>query len=203
MENCEISSGAIAKMWLFPKYGFKAPIANPEHKCLAQITRDLHRLQLHPGDHQALLSQRFLDLIDGSLRWDVLTSEVAPGYVVAEKGGWVELSLKKWCGDVLLNAATEAFFGKSLLAVAPDVFSSFFAFDDDSWMLLYNYPRFLARDMYRGKDASVAALTKYFELPEEFREDRAFFVRTLEQGLRDLDIDDQDIAKAFLMMYWV
>lgn len=204
MVSSGLSSAAIAKMWLLPKDGFKAPIPNPDQKCLAQITRDFHALQLHPGHHQIMLSQRFLDLIDRSLSWDVLASaSTIPEYIVSSKGACVELSLKKWCGDVLLNAATEAFFGKSLLAAAPDVFRSFFAFDDDSWMLLYNYPRFLARDMYRGKDASVDALTKYFELPKEFREDRAFFVRTLEQGLRDLDIDDRDIAKTFLMMYWV
>lgn len=203
MVSCGLSPTAIAKMSLFPKDGFKAPIPNPDQKCLAQITRDFHKLQLHPGEHQIILSQRFLDLIDQSLSWRVLASVAVPEYVISSKEGGVELSLKRWCGDVLLNAATQAFFGKSLLAAAPDIFRDFFAFDDDSWMLLYNYPRFLARDMYRGKDASVAALTKYFELPEESREDRAYFVRTLEQGLRDLDIDNQDIAKCFLMMYWV
>ena len=203
MVSCGLSYTAIAKMWLFPKDGFKSPIPNPDQKCLAQVIRDLHRLQLHPGEHQTVLSEKFLNAIDKSLAWHVLSSASTPEYVISSEEACVELSLKKWCGDVLLNAATQAFFGQSLLAVAPDVFRNFFAFDDNSWMLLYRYPRFLARDMYHGKDASVAALAKYFELPMEPREDKAYFVQILEQALKDLDIDNQDIAKTFLMMYWV
>ena len=57
--------------------------------------------------------------------------------------------------------------------------------------------------MYQGKEASVDGLKKYFELSEERRHDNAYFVRTAEKALRDLDISKRDIAKIFLMVYWV
>ena len=203
MVSCGLSPVAIEKMWLSPKDGFNAPVPNPEQKSLAQLTRDLHRQQLHTGEHQIILSQKFQDFIDESLSWEVLKATPRPKYVIASGDTFAELSLKGWCGDVLLNAATRAFFGESLLEVAPDIFRDFFVFDDNSWMLLYGYPRFLAQNMYEGKDAAVAALTKYFEQSQERRQDNAFFVRTLEKGLRDLEIKERDIAKTFLMMYWV
>lgn len=34
--------------------------------------RDFHKQQLHPGEHQVTLSQKFQDFIDQSLSWDVL-----------------------------------------------------------------------------------------------------------------------------------
>ena len=124
-----------------------------------------------------------------------------PGYVVGGGDEFVDVGLKAWCGDVLLNAATRAFFGEALLEVAPDIFRDFFLFDDNSWMLIYRYPRFLAKDMYRGKDASIDGLTEYFELPKERRKDEAFFVRTLEKGMRDLGIKERDIANTFFFVY--
>lgn len=203
MVGFNLSPITIQKLWLPPKDGFDAPIPNPEQKCLAHLMRDLHRQQLHPGEHQLILSLKFQNFIDQSLSWDVLKATSRPGYIVSSCDSSVTLSLKGWCGDVLLNAATRAFFGEALLEVAPDVFRDFFLFDDNSWMLLYNYPGFLARDMNRGKDASVAALIKYFGLPKEQREDNAYFVRTAEKALRDLYVSNRDIATIFLMVYWV
>ena len=203
MVGCGISSVAVEKLFLFPKDGFNAPVPNPEQKCLAQLTRDIHRQQSQPGEHQTILSQKFQDFIDESLSWKVLQAAPRPKYVAASGDTSVELSLKGWCADVLLNAATRAFFGESLLQVAPDLFRDFFLFDDNSWMLLYGYPRFLAQDMYRGKDAAVSALIKYFDQSPELRQDSAFFVRTLEKALKDLDIHEQDRACFFLMTYWV
>ena len=201
--GCGVSPFAIQKLWLSPKDGFNAPIPNPEQKCLAQLMRDFHKQQLLPGKHQMILGQKFQNFIDESLSWDVLKAASRPGYVVSSSGASVELSLRGWCGDVLLTAATRAFFGEALLELAPDIFRHFFLFDDNSWMLLYGYPRFLARDMYQGKEASVDGLTRYFELSEECRHDNAYFVRTAEKALRDLDISKLDIAKIFLMVYWV
>jgi len=196
------SSGAIEKMWLFPSkdgHGFAAQVPNPAQKCLAQLTRDFHKQQLHPGENQSALADKFLHHIDESLRWERMSVK----YILKSTESSREISLKGWCGDVLLDAATRAFFGESLLQIEPDLFRDFFDFDDNSWMLLYRYPRFLAKDMYRAKDAAIDALTKYFALPKESRSGEAWFIRTLEAEQRQLGIGDRDIATLMLMVYWV
>lgn len=196
------SSNAIDKMWLFPNkngQGFAATVPNPFNKCLAQLTRDFHRQQLHPGDHQRELSDIFLFQIDSSLLWQHMSAET----VVEDDQILKRLSLKRWCGDVLLQAATNAFFGKSLLEIQPDILQNFLNFDDNSWMLMYRFPRFLAKSMYQAKDAAIDALEKYFETPQECRRDAAWFVQTLETEQRRLGIGNRDIATLILMVYWV
>lgn len=53
-----------------------------------------------------------------------------------------------------------SFFGEALLEIEPDLFRTSFDFDDDSWMLLYRYPKFLAKRLYRSKDAAIDAMTR-------------------------------------------
>lgn len=196
------SPDAIDKMWLFPSesgHGYAASVPNPSNKCLAQLTRDFHRQQLHPGDHQRELSDKFLFHIDGSLVWERISTET----VVRDDECLKRLSLKRWCGDVLLQAATKAFFGESLLEIQPDLLDNFVDFDDNSWMLMYRFPRFLAQAMYQAKDAAIDGLERYFQTPKECRRDAAWFVQTLETEQRRLGIGDRDIATIILMVYWV
>lgn len=206
------SAIAIDKMWSFPpdeknSHGFVASVPNPSNKCLAQLTREFHRQQLHPGDQQRELSDKFLFYINGSLVWEVISAETvvrADNDNDENKNSTItRLSLKKWCSDVLLQAATKAFFGESLLNLQPDLLDNFVDFDDNSWMLMYRFPRFLAQSMYRAKDAAIDGLEKYFRTPTHCRTDAAWFVRTLEREQRQLGIGDRDIATLILMVYWV
>lgn len=210
MKNCGVSAPAVAKMWLSAAEGFHAPTPNPDGKCLAQLTRDFHRYQLLHGDEQTELTDRFIDEIDRALTWNILGAREEPlaryKHAVAGDGtpSSVKVYLKQWCGDVLVNAATRAFFGDAMLDVSPDLLRDFFTFDDNSWMLIYRVPRFLATDLYRGLDATVDGLQRYFELPREKRGGKeAWFVKSLETSMRGLGIGVRDIAKMFLMVYWV
>ena len=199
------SCDAIEKMWLPPsddKHGFNAQVANPNHKSLAQLTRDFHKQQLHPGENQRSLSAKFQDYIDESLRWDRMSANINDKYILRSGDLFKDVSLKGWCAEVLLNAATRAFYGETLLQNQPDLFRDFFDFDDNSWMLMYRYPRFMARSMYQAKDAAVDALTQYFAMPKESRRGEAWFIRTLEAEQRQLGIGDRDIATLNLMVYW-
>ena len=205
MAACGASPGAIEKMWQFDSQTSKDLPGNPPNtrqKCLAQLTRDFHKQQLHPGEKQTELRNKFLFHIEESLHWETMRDR----YILRfdESSCSREILLKKWCGDVLLEAATRAFFGKILLQIKPDLFHDYFEFDDSSWQLLYRYPRFLAKGMYHAKDSAVDALTRYFVLPSEERgPEEAWFVRTLEGEQRKLGIGDRDIATLFLMVYWV
>ncbi len=202
MVNFGASSSAIDKMCLLPGkdgLGYVATVPNPFQKCLAHLARDFHRQQLHPGDHQRELSNKFLHYIDQSLHWKSIHAPT----VVNDGEQLKQLSLKRWCGDVLLKAATKAFFGELLLEIQPDLLDHFFDFDDDSWMLMFRVPRIFAQSMYRCKDAIIHALTKYFQMPRDRRRDAAWYVQTIETEQRQLGIDDRGIATLIVMVYWV
>lgn len=69
-------------------------------------------------------------------------------------------------------------------------------------MLMQHCPSFMAKRMYRVRNAAIDALTKYFSLPKESRQGEAWFVKTLEAEQRKLAIGDKDIATLMLMVYW-
>lgn len=135
--------------------------------------------------------------------WTTIISNTRSRLIESDGDSTVHISLKEWCGDVLLDAATRAFFCERQLEIQPDLFQRFFEFDDDSWMLLYRYPRFLSRRMHRAKDVAIDAMTKSFELTLDRRQDAAWFVQTLEKEQKQLGIDERDIATLQLMVYWV
>lgn len=204
MVDFEASPSAVEKMWLLPQSGGagyqSVTVENPSKKCLAKLTQDLHHQQLLPGPHMADLGDKFLRYINNSLKW----KNISGCYVSKEVDDQTkEINLKAWCGDVLLEAATRAFFGDSLLEIQPDLFRHFFDFDDNSWMLVYKYPRSLAKKMYAAKDATADAIIRYFNLPRDKRPGEAWFVRTLEAEQRSLGIKTEDIALLMLMVYWV
>ena len=115
----------------------------------------------------------------------------------------VTLSLYDWCANVLVSAATAAFFGKSLLKTHPDLVQEFNAFDDDSWMLTYHYPRFLTRNVYSAKNKITEALMQYLQLPLPERSGACYHVRTQEAGQREAGLSDRDIAIVLQMFHWV
>lgn len=112
------------------------------------------------------------------------------------------MSLLEWTRQVLLDGATQAFFGSKLREIEPDLFGTFFYFDDNSWKLTYKIPRYWSNDIYAAKQKAQDALKLYFDLPREQRSGEAWIIRTLEIELRGLGIDEPDIA-AVLMIFGV
>lgn len=173
----------------------------PPHKCLVHKGTDIHQIQLRPGDHLEDLTAQFLTQVEQRLRWEVMQDMrfASPNVSMGD----VTLSLYDWCADVLINSATQSFFGPSLLQVTPDLVRDFYAFDDDSWMLIYRYPRFLARNLYSAKNKITEAFTRYFQLPPNERPGACYHVCTQEANQREAGLSDRDIAIIFQMFYWV
>ncbi|KAK8131988.1 cytochrome P450 oxidoreductase [Apiospora kogelbergensis] len=196
------SQSAVDKMWLLPESSESnspAQVPNPKGLSLAKLVHDMHKKQLHPGAEMDILSDRFITLISKSLTWP----NIAGSYVVESKPHKKLVSLKGWCSTVLLEAATDAFFGDAFLKMAPNLLNDFFDFDDNSWMLMYRYPRVLARNMYQSKQNAIDYLTAYLDLSLEDRPGAAWFVTTMEEEQRALGIQSRDIATLLMMVYWV
>ncbi|KAL8938263.1 MAG: hypothetical protein Q9211_003292 [Gyalolechia sp. 1 TL-2023] len=170
-------------------------------KCLVHQANDFHREQLHPGPHLLSLTQKLLEQFERRLGLDdVLTT----GNLVTREGHQPRtVSLYRWCADVMVPAATIAFFGEALLRVDPQLLSDFHAFDEDSWMLTYRYPAFLARKMSQGRQKNKEAFTRYFELSPKDRPGACHYVRAFEARLREVAMASSDMAVSFQLFFWV
>ena len=163
------------------------------------IGERLCQQQLLPGKQLDVLQRGFIDGIHESLQWHSVTQKVT----IRSSPDIKTISLLGWCREVLLESATRAFFGNRLLEIDPDLFQAFFAFDASSWKLHYGYPRVFSKELYSARDTIIEALTAYFRLPKSERLGAAFLVDSLEAEMRNLNIEDKDIAALIMPVYWV
>lgn len=168
-----------------------------EGKSWMDISHDNFKLQMHPGERLEEIQGKFLGNIDASLHWDKLSGPmVISGFGNDEK----VVSLFKWCGEVLVESATRAFFGDALFGTDPNLLADFFVFDAQSWKLSYQYPYFAARDMYDAKAKGEAAFSKYLALPKEQREDASWIVKCMAEGIENLGIHEESQSSPMLFV---
>ncbi len=193
---------AVAKMWEKPANdgpGSAILSPNPLHKLLAKLSEDFYRQQLYPRKPLEILQSTFMPNIHNSLKWYNISSKIISSSTKDAK----IVSLLGWCREVLLDSATRSFFGNRLLEIELNLFQGSFDFDDNSWKLTYKIPRVFSREMYEAKQKSTDALIKYFKLPIKERPGAAWVVQNLETEMRQLGIQEPDIAAFVLMLYWV
>lgn len=172
---------------------------NPRLKSFVHLSDSLYRQQLHPGEKLNTLQNIFLGNIYKSLTWETMLEKI----IISSTANERSVSLLEWTRQVLLDGATRAFFGDKLLEIEPNLFASFFYFDDNSWKLTYKIPRYWSNDVYASKQRAQDALKEYFCLPKEQRSGEAWIIRTFETELRGLGVDEPNIAAVMMMIFWV
>lgn len=200
MRSFGVSNYGIEKMYQkFSLDGQLVHYPNPHHKCLAHLTIDLHKHQLLPGAEMESLSDRFLHLLNVSLRWEHMDQ----AYIVEDQEpNHKTISLLHWCLEILLKAGTNAFFGERLLQMDPGLPQLFCEFDKNSWMLLYHVPKAFSNKMSLPLARNIESLTAYFKLPKAERSGANWFNQTLEAEQRQLGMTDEDIARLMMLVHW-
>lgn len=155
------------------------------HKNYFQATHDDFRSQLHPGPQLDKIQNKFLAHMDKSLHWNSISG---PPLKSLPSGSKI-ISLWEWCGQVLIDAAIEAFFSSSLYEANPDIIQDFFLFDAESWKLPYRLPRVAAKQMYVSMDKCIAAISEWLDYPPEKRQ-ASWIVDRMDQGMNELEIND-------------
>jgi len=161
---------------------------------------DRYRAQMQPGGRSDSLRATYLNSIDESVAWEGISGAM----VEASSDRWQTktVSLWKWCGHVLVNAATTSFFGESIHRIEPTLVDAFLAFDAEAWKLEYRYPKWASRSMYAAKAKCEAALVGYLEIPSEFKDDAVDIVREFEDGFRELGIVDKAQCAVILLIFY-
>lgn len=161
------------------------------NKCWMDICHDDFRSQMHPGARLKALEATFLNNIDRCLNWQQTRSS-GRAAVLSSTSEVTTISVWKWCGNVLVDSATRAFFGDSLYRLAPNMLEDFFTFDEEGWKLNYKYPKFAARKMYDAKKKGEVTFAEYLALPKEERQDASWIVERMEEGMKDLGITEPE-----------
>ncbi|KAF2849144.1 cytochrome P450 [Plenodomus tracheiphilus IPT5] len=201
------SPGAVKAIWAKPQEFFlrdrlqNGGFPNPHGKALAHVSEAIFKAQLYPGEKLNALSTNFLKIIIERADWKSISESV----ILERNRDDTErlVSLHRWTRDVLLYAATRAFFGEALFKLDPNVLDYFATFDEDSWQFTYQVPERFARKTYQAKAITQHVFDRYFDLPARERSDANWMILTLESEMRAIGIESRDISAYLLMIYWV
>lgn len=108
----------------------------------------------------------------------------------------------EWIRSSFLDAGTMALYGQKILAIEPEFKEYFLAFDQNSWMFLYRFPKLLSGPMHTPKRKILQALTAYYQLPLEERSEMAPFLESIEAEQKKVFLDHSDMAALAFIMYW-
>ena len=112
------------------------------------------------------------------------------------------ISVFKLCEHELVEAITKSMFGDLIYEIEPDLTQSLLDLNDDVWMLIFHYPQFAAKKLYRARQKILNALETYVQSPEHAREDESWLIRTVIRQQGVAGVDDPNRAKMLLMIYW-
>ena len=171
---------------------------NPTGKCYFHLQKDWLRVQLHPGENLRDTQDKYARYLTESLAWDSLSDPFTISSTKTEK----VISLKSFTRQLLGTCAMKAFFGKELFDVSPSFWSHYQDFEDASWKVFFNYPRFLAKSLHEVKDQALDDLIRFFSLPTEQRPGLVWIFRTMETELTNLGLDPRDRAGMIMLITW-
>ncbi|KAF4634720.1 hypothetical protein G7Y89_g3382 [Cudoniella acicularis] len=174
--------------------------ANPQGKCYFKMQSEWLKHQLHPADNGNLrvLQMKYAHFLDSSLKFNLLKDK----YVVSSEPNQKTISLKRFTREVLGDCAMRSFFGNQLFETSPSFLTNYQTYEDDSWKIFFNYPRFVARSLHVIKDRALDDLVRYFALPKEERTGLAWIFQTLDSELTNLGLEPRDRAGIMMMITW-
>ena len=178
----------------------KPGFPNPNSKPLATLARDMHLQQLYPGKYLDTLGQDFDKWFDGHLEVNNFVRNCPYANVAEDKS--ITMPLMAWCSDVFTRAGQEAYFGPLLGKIDPAMTSKFLEFDELSYQIQFQYPKWLSSKMHKAKEALVDDLMTYFDTPQEQRHGDAWFVKAMENEMKALKLSTYDMSVMMVTIYW-
>ncbi|KAL8909703.1 MAG: hypothetical protein Q9207_000012 [Kuettlingeria erythrocarpa] len=191
-----VRSSVIPKLWQKPSAPGPYDCAEGGKKGLSIVhtTLDLYKRQLLPGAKFDTFSEVLLGRIDEWLSWN----RVQQRYGTAGR----LIPLKDLCTEVLVDVTTRTLFGDGLVEVEANIVRHFLDFNNDAWMLVFQYPQKKGSKLMTARRRILDALVNYLEGSDEIRMGRSWLVEKVTERLEFEGIGSEDIAALLLMVYW-
>ena len=174
--------------------------ANPKGKCYFNMQSEWLKHQLLPNDNGNLrgLQDKYTHYLSESLSWEALVDR----FILESNVHGKTISLKQFTRQILGDCAMKAFFGTKLFETSPLFLPHYQKYEDDSWKIFFNYPRFMAKEVHRAKDRTLDDLVRFYALPKEQRPGMAWIFQTLDSELNSLGLNPRDRAGIMMMITW-
>ncbi|UNI23244.1 hypothetical protein JDV02_009077 [Purpureocillium takamizusanense] len=179
----------------------KHNVGMPHALAPAVMINEYHRRQTKPGHlfddllHKRTipgLDQTFQEIVDGC-------SSSIVGQSADEA---TSVSLLGLCTDLFLRGTTTSFLGQKIWEVNPSLLDSFALWERTNWKYMFQMPEFISGDMVSARDAIIGTFAEYLAIPASERSDSIDFQKSVEAMMRDVGVDEKDMAKVFMLHFW-
>ncbi|KAK4186804.1 cytochrome P450 [Podospora australis] len=179
----------------------KPGFPNPKGLSVGVLVQLIHVKQLHPGDNMLSMQTQARDWINRKLSLDALAKECKLS--TSPRPGRIEVPLYEWTSDYFVCLGQHLYFGDVLDRVDPQYPDAYVVFDELIWKMLYQYPKFLCRDLTAPRDQMIASLERYYQLPPDQRRDQAaWMINAIEDEIRAIGVDDANLAIVVFHLYF-
>ena len=169
----------------------------PRQKCLIRFTEEVYRQQLLPGKRMDEMCHRFIESISHSLKFVDLTDDNTK-----TKGTTKTMSLQAICRFPLVDAAIRSLFGRHLHDIDSNITQHMMEFNDNIWMMIFDYPEFLSSKCIVPRSKVKKALQTFIQMPNEKRQEQTWSVDTILQAQEIVGTDLESRSSVLLMMLW-
>ena len=165
-----------------------------QHSRVANIPQIAHHLQVQQTSGNDL--KNMATHIAALFRVDPCLESI-------EKSGMpLRVSLKMWTVRMFIDVLQDAYFGKALAEIDPDLSSALIEFDELSWQVFYPYPQYLKTSVNRLRDRIQLSMEAYLKLSPQQRQAKAWFTQGLIDEYSKVGLSQKDIATQLVFLYW-
>ena len=171
---------------------------NPRQMSAVHSILDLYKRQLLPGPKFEVINKTLLAYINKFMTGQ---SVCAANHRVSESD-LRSISLLSFCSNILVDAVTRALFGDGIYELKPDMTQHLLEFNQDAWMLIFQYPQRSGSRVNVVRRKLLTALRKYIQGPASIRAGQSWLIEhTLDESLL-FGVPIEDCAAMLLMIYW-
>ena len=184
----------------------RKPVHSPDRsaKGVQSVSQIAHNLQVRQtqGTDLGILGEYVSEFYQKNLLLENTSARKNSSFIINQTDSSYIVSLKTWTAEVIINAGQNAYFGEALSGVDPSLPQTLIEFDDLSWQVFYQYPRFFRARLNKLSEQILDSLRKYLEMPTGRRQGKAWFTQALEEEYRKVGLTNEDIASQMLFLYW-
>ena len=200
MRGCGVSDKSLKIMHEPKTVANDSGVQKPRKKDLASVLREIHLQQINPGPRLDDLTTRFYETFIADLTVDKMKVS-CPQARDGPRGG-VTVPLGNWIAEVFIRAGERAYFGQKMVDLDPELKWAFLDFDNLSYQISYQYPRYMAKEAYKNLNRMVDVLETYFQIPQAERTGDAWLIKVMEDEVLQADIPVHDFAIIMMFIYW-
>lgn len=193
------SADSLKRAWHKPEpydwsYVADNPV-NPHQMSFIHLTEESYKQQLLPGERMDWVCKAFLDAVDKSVCWDKLDYCSRGSH---ESGHGKQISLYAFCRHVLVDAALRSLCGPYLHELEPNIVDYMMHFNDNVWMIFFNYP--FGSAMSRPRQKIIDALKRFIQLSEDLKPEQSWLLSTMLKAQGIIGIEMEARASLTLMV---